>query len=283
MSNRFIIFVFAVITLISAVVGEIVTVENCAPNKEKCTIEEVRIDPCAEAASKKPCKLKRGKPAGVAIDYVPHFSSDSITAKATYLDQLLPGMDTDGCKTTKCPVIAGNKQTYTYNLNIARKFPSDTAIAISRYIGQKSLGNLLRKMEQPPFLADTNRGDKEEENKMLNAWSSFFNKQMSNLNIKRLFLFLEVFTVFAAALIYCYYGEELTHRSREISHVAYEVDFVGTDLRFQKSLIMLIRQEQKSLKIKAGSMIEGSMTVVVWILRTSYSVYMMLRTFNTPQ
>ncbi|KAF5285629.1 hypothetical protein FQR65_LT13110 [Abscondita terminalis] len=124
MTNRLIIFVFAVLSLISAVVCEIVTVENCAPNKDKCNIDEVRVDPCAEAASKKPCKIKRGKPASVEIDYTPHFSADTMLAKATYLDQLLPGMDTDGCKTTQCPVVAENKQTYTYNLNIARKFPS---------------------------------------------------------------------------------------------------------------------------------------------------------------
>lgn len=46
-------------------------------------------------------------------------------------------MDTDGCKTTKCPVEAGKKQTYKYNLNIgtnATQFPlvSTTILSLTR-------------------------------------------------------------------------------------------------------------------------------------------------------
>ncbi|KAF5301412.1 hypothetical protein FQA39_LY02141 [Lamprigera yunnana] len=124
MSNQLIIFVFALLTLFSAVVCEIVTLENCAENKDKCTVNEVQIDPCSEAASKKPCKIKRGKPASITIDYTPHFSCDRLTGEATYLDQLLPQMETDACKTTTCPVVSGTTQKYTYNLMISRKFPS---------------------------------------------------------------------------------------------------------------------------------------------------------------
>ena len=124
MTNRIVIFVFAVLTLISAVVCEIVSVENCAPNIDKCKINEVRIDPCKEAATKRPCKIKRGKPASIEIDYTANFASETFTAEATYLGQLLPQMETNACLTTPCPVVPGSKQTYKYELNVDRKFPS---------------------------------------------------------------------------------------------------------------------------------------------------------------
>lgn len=43
-------------------------------------------------------------------------------------------MDTDGCKTTKCPVEAGKKQTYKYNLNIGTnttQFPAVSTTFLS--------------------------------------------------------------------------------------------------------------------------------------------------------
>ncbi|KAB0798779.1 hypothetical protein PPYR_07074 [Photinus pyralis] len=124
MSNQIIVFIFAVLTLFSAVVGEIITFDNCATNKDKCTIHEVRMDPCKEAAAKKPCKVKKGKPGSIEIDYTPHFDSDTLTGTATYLGQLLPNMETNACLTSPCPVVSGNKQTYTYQLLIDRIFPS---------------------------------------------------------------------------------------------------------------------------------------------------------------
>ncbi|KAK5644854.1 hypothetical protein RI129_006154 [Pyrocoelia pectoralis] len=73
-SNHIIVFIFAVLTLFSAVVCKIITVDNnCgkSPNKDKCKIHEVRIDPCQEAETKKPCKVKRGKSGNIEIDYTP--------------------------------------------------------------------------------------------------------------------------------------------------------------------------------------------------------------------
>lgn len=47
-------------------------------------------------------------------------------------------MDTDGCKTTKCPVEAGKKQTYKYNLDIgtnSSQFPavSTTSLSLTQF------------------------------------------------------------------------------------------------------------------------------------------------------
>ncbi|XP_031333893.1 odorant receptor 4-like [Photinus pyralis] len=94
-------------------------------------------------------------------------------------------------------------------------------------------------------------------------------------------IMMESLTVFFPILIICYYGEELAYHSEQVGVVAYQMDFVGTDLRFQRSLILLIERSQEALRIKAGRMIGASMATALWMIRTTYSAYMMLRTVNT--
>jgi hypothetical protein len=36
-----------------------------------CEIHEVRVEPCREAAERKPCLLKRGRNASISFDYTP--------------------------------------------------------------------------------------------------------------------------------------------------------------------------------------------------------------------
>ncbi|XP_031352497.1 odorant receptor 67a-like [Photinus pyralis] len=100
-------------------------------------------------------------------------------------------------------------------------------------------------------------------------------------NVEVLFIVAESLIVYFPTLIICYYGEELAHYSEQVGTVAYQLDFVGTDLRFQKSLILMIQRSQDTLQIKAGRMIGATMNTAVWIIRSAFSAYMMLRTVNT--
>ncbi|KAF5269649.1 hypothetical protein FQR65_LT05988 [Abscondita terminalis] len=93
---------------------------------------------------------------------------------------------------------------------------------------------------------------------------------------------VESITAFFPVMMVCYYGEELAFNSLKVSQIAFETDFVGTDKRFQKNLILIIRRSQKIIRMKAGALIEISMNTMIWILRTSFSAYMMLRTINSP-
>jgi Niemann-Pick C2 protein len=51
----------------------------------------------------------------------------NVTGKAYWVSQAgdLPfvGMNTDGCLFTTCPIVAGSRQSYVYQLNISKKFP----------------------------------------------------------------------------------------------------------------------------------------------------------------
>ncbi|KAB0799195.1 hypothetical protein PPYR_07075 [Photinus pyralis] len=122
--SGYLLFFFAALTLSSVVVAEVARFGNCASNKDKCTVHEVRINPCKEASTNKPCKVRRGRPGSLEIDYTPHFDSQNLTANGVCMGQLFPNMETDACLTTTCPVTAGNRQTYTFNIFVDRKFPS---------------------------------------------------------------------------------------------------------------------------------------------------------------
>ncbi|XP_015171621.1 PREDICTED: MD-2-related lipid-recognition protein-like [Polistes dominula] len=95
-----------------------------------CTIHEVRVDPCREAAENKPCKIKRGHNSSISFDYTPNFDGEKLETRGYWASALadLPflGMNSDACTMTKCPVVSGQKQTYNVQLFISKKFPVRT-------------------------------------------------------------------------------------------------------------------------------------------------------------
>ncbi|XP_055594921.1 MD-2-related lipid-recognition protein-like [Uranotaenia lowii] len=113
--------------LFVAVSAEIVKFSNCKETT-KCQVHQVRIDPCPESASNKPCTMLKGTNATIAFDYTPEFDAQVATAKAfwtqTAMDLPFAGMDSEGCKYTSCPLQSGTKQSYSYDLPIQKKYPT---------------------------------------------------------------------------------------------------------------------------------------------------------------
>lgn len=116
----------------------------------------MRIEPCAEAASKQPCKIKRGRTANISFDYtsgtnskqttnnliryyyklnylIAGFNSDNLVGQVYWVsgegDLPFVGMNTAACQHTACPLEAPTRQTYTYNFQTAKKFP---AVSVAR-------------------------------------------------------------------------------------------------------------------------------------------------------
>lgn len=87
----------------------------------------MRIDPCPEAASDLPCKIKRGKSASIEFDYTADYNSTILTTAVFWAspDGDLPfvGMDKNACTYTQCPTNMNVKQTYRYTVPIHRKYP----------------------------------------------------------------------------------------------------------------------------------------------------------------
>ncbi|EDS45756.1 conserved hypothetical protein [Culex quinquefasciatus] len=69
-----------------------------------------------------------GQNATISFDYTAGFDAKVATAKAWWtmpsLDLPFIGMDNDACKYTGCPIVAGRKQAYSYELPIMKIFPS---------------------------------------------------------------------------------------------------------------------------------------------------------------
>ncbi|KAF5287478.1 hypothetical protein FQA39_LY04106 [Lamprigera yunnana] len=49
-----------------------------------------------------------------------------------------------------------------------------------------------------------------------------------------------------------FWGEQVILQSEAVSNAAYETDFVGSDLRFQKGLLMIMCRSQRAVKLTAG-------------------------------
>lgn len=93
-----------------------------------CVINEITVEPCPEAANNKPCKLKRGKSAKLSFNFTPGFDATTASSEAYWIGQLneVPwaGMNTDACAMTTCPIQKGVNQTYSYELEVAKKYPA---------------------------------------------------------------------------------------------------------------------------------------------------------------
>ncbi|KAF2904740.1 hypothetical protein ILUMI_01434, partial [Ignelater luminosus] len=77
--------------------------------------------------------------------------------------------------------------------------------------------------------------------------------------------------------IYCYWGEQVNRESQLVGFFAYNSNFPGTDLGFQRGLALIIRRSQRPTVITAGGFTDIGLPTFSWILHTSYSAFMMLR------
>ena len=107
--------------------------------------------------------------------------------------------------------------------------------------------------------------------------------------------FCYVALVSIQVFLYCFWGNEVAMQSQEIAMACWNANFIGTDVRFQKNLVFVIRAGQKPIILTAGKFVPLSLATYVWvgvvlwicfsmflhmlfqILRASYSYYMVLR------
>ncbi|KAK4874810.1 hypothetical protein RN001_014170 [Aquatica leii] len=87
----------------------------------------------------------------------------------------------------------------------------------------------------------------------------------------------EIITGSFHTMLICKAGQNMTNESEKIAECIYEIDFVGTDLRFQKSIVILLRRAQKPARIKAGGLVNVSTVTSLHVLRLAYSAFTILR------
>ncbi|XP_017886992.1 MD-2-related lipid-recognition protein-like [Ceratina calcarata] len=128
-------FIFCLLFLgLYHVEGELVQWGPCSypegVTPSNCTVHEVNIDPCKEAAENKPCKLKRGIVGNMTFHYTPTFSSDKLEGRIYWVSQLadIPflGLNSNACLMTNCPIEAGQKNIYRVQVPILKEYPVRT-------------------------------------------------------------------------------------------------------------------------------------------------------------
>lgn len=64
----------------------------------------------------------------ITYDIKPEFQVDTLFSQAYWakgsMDLPLLGMETDGCKSTNCPIAPGTTQSYQWDLDVDKKFPT---------------------------------------------------------------------------------------------------------------------------------------------------------------
>uniref|UniRef100_A0A1L8DQG5 Putative niemann-pick type c2 n=1 Tax=Nyssomyia neivai TaxID=330878 RepID=A0A1L8DQG5_9DIPT len=123
------ILVFSISLNLSA--AELVRFQECEEKSElACQIHAVRINPCPESSSDLPCKIKRGRSASIEFDYSTDFRATELDSRVYWnnegVDLPLIGVDTNGCNIVSCPIEAHVNNTYTWTLNVSKKFPIRT-------------------------------------------------------------------------------------------------------------------------------------------------------------
>ncbi|KAF5301373.1 hypothetical protein FQA39_LY10771 [Lamprigera yunnana] len=75
----------------------------------------------------------------------------------------------------------------------------------------------------------------------------------------------------------CYNGNEIIIKSEQIGNACYNLNFVGTDIRFQKSLVFMIQRSQKPIVFTVGKFASLSLMTALSAARAGYSYFMLLR------
>ncbi|XP_008179670.1 MD-2-related lipid-recognition protein-like [Acyrthosiphon pisum] len=116
------IFVLTVVGLIlaaSAVDAEKVYNFHMCPNTQ-CSVRDLYIDPCPEAAYNLPCEWSENASTSIAFTYNPEFRANlpktQLYAETFLMDLPFLNVNTDACLYTNCPVVKNTDQHWLFNL-----------------------------------------------------------------------------------------------------------------------------------------------------------------------
>ncbi|KAG7188674.1 hypothetical protein KM043_008296 [Ampulex compressa] len=77
--------------------------------------------------------------------------------------------------------------------------------------------------------------------------------------------------------MYCWYGNELELKSKNIGNAIYASNWVSADVQERKSLCIIMIISQKGLALSYYGMFAMALNTFMWILKTSYSAFSLLQ------
>ncbi|XP_053949500.1 putative odorant receptor 85d [Anastrepha ludens] len=76
----------------------------------------------------------------------------------------------------------------------------------------------------------------------------------------------------------CSYGQELITTSENIGHAVYNHNWLVADIRYKKTMTLIIRRAQKPAMLRATSFVDVKMETVTDLLQLSYKFFALIRT-----
>lgn len=65
--------------------------------------------------------------------------------------------------------------------------------------------------------------------------------------------------------IMCYWANQILIESKRVAEACYHTNFVGKDVRFQKSLVLIMLRSQKPVQLTIGKFVVLDVQVFVWV------------------
>ncbi|XP_023025782.2 putative odorant receptor 71a [Leptinotarsa decemlineata] len=104
--------------------------------------------------------------------------------------------------------------------------------------------------------------------------------QMSVVPIMTIEFFMVISFVIAALMeqfVYCWFGNDIIHKSSKISDAIYNTPWIECDLQYKKILLNFLIQTKFPIEIWVGRLFSMSIPVFKWIVQSSYSGFALLK------
>ncbi|XP_024869614.1 odorant receptor Or1-like isoform X1 [Temnothorax curvispinosus] len=99
----------------------------------------------------------------------------------------------------------------------------------------------------------------------------------SALKTKYMQLILYTCSMLSQIFFYCWYGNEVKLRSRQLINNVFEMDWFKFNKNAQKALLMIVRRAAVPIEFTSASVISMNLDSFVGLLKTSYSAYNILQ------
>ncbi|XP_045462111.1 odorant receptor 4-like [Harmonia axyridis] len=87
-------------------------------------------------------------------------------------------------------------------------------------------------------------------------------------------------TISVQLFLYCWFGNEVNHKSSKLHLAAYKSDWVGSPISFQKKLCVFMRRTKEPIQIYALSFFPLNTVTFTSVMRSSWSIFLLLRQVN---
>jgi odorant receptor len=79
----------------------------------------------------------------------------------------------------------------------------------------------------------------------------------------------------------CYFGNELSHASSKLSTAVFHSNWIEEELSYKKSLIVLMENLKKDMKITAFGIIDVNLETFKNAVQSAYSLHAVLKNLNS--